>query len=69
MAGMRGCAAMIEDITEAVPEQWTRQTLLHASAWMGAFTRTTKILIAIRGCSHESALFFEVGPGGQLERV
>ena len=32
LAGMRGCVAMIEDITEAVPKQWTRQTLSHAPA-------------------------------------
>ena len=35
---------------------------------MGAFTRT-KILIAVRGCSQEMTLFFEVGLGGQLQRV
>ena len=60
---------MIEDITEAIPEQWTRQTDSCAPAWMGAFTRTAEILIAVRGCSQETTLFFGAGPGGQLQRV
>ena len=68
LVGLRGSAAMIEDITEAIPERWTRQTLSHAPAWMGAFTRT-EVLIAVRGCSQETTLYFEVGPGGQLQRV
>ena len=60
---------MIEDITEAIPEQWTLQTISSAPAWMGAFTRIAEMLIAVIGCSQETTLFFEVGPGGQLQRV
>ena len=35
---------------------------------MGAFTRT-EVLIAVRGCTSTTSLFFEVGIAGHLQRV
>lgn len=59
---------MIRDIDSAILEAWLeRQELAHV-AWMGAFMRT-EVLIAVRGCSIETPLFFEVGEGGRFLRV
>lgn len=35
---------------------------------MGAFTRF-EVLIAVRGCTEQTTLFFEIGEGGRLHRV
>ena len=65
---MRGSELMISDILEAIPEHWMQQQSADAPHWMGAFTRT-EILIAVRGCTSTTSLFFEVGDAGCLQRV
>ena len=57
LARMRGSAVMISDIEEVIPE-----------AWMGAFTRF-EVLLAVRGCSEDCQLFFEIGACGRMQRV
>ena len=65
LAGMHGSELMINDILEAIPEQWMEQQNAEAPHWMGAFTRT-EILIAMRGCTSTTSLFFDVGILGRL---
>ena len=68
LTGMRGSAVMIQDISEAIPAEWTQEPPLLAPSWMGAFTGT-EVLIAVRGCSDSVTVFFEIGIAGQLLRV
>ena len=68
LVGMRGSTVMISGILKAILEQWTQQGTLVAPTWMGAFTRT-EVLIAIRGCSGDTTLFFEVETVGKLQWV
>lgn len=68
LVGMRGAPQMIRDIEAALPEDWLQGAEPAPITWMGAFTRT-KILIAVRGCTEEATLFYEVGVSGHLHRV
>ena len=45
-----------------------QQQSAKAPHWMGAFTRI-EVLIAVRGCTSTTSLFFEVGIAGRLQRV
>ena len=68
LARMRGSAVMISDIEEVIPEAWTHPSEAPAPAWMGAFTRF-EVLLAVRGCSEDCQLFFEIGACGRMQRV
>lgn len=58
----------MRDVEDALPADWLQQRDPTPIAWMGAFTRL-EILIAVRGCTEHTTLFFEVGDGGRLHRV
>ena len=68
LARMRGSAVMISDIEEVIPEAWTHSSKTLAPAWMGVFTRF-EVLLAVRGCSEDCQLFFEIGACGRMQRV
>ena len=65
LVGMCGSELMISDILEAIPEHWMQEQSAEAPHWMGAFTRT-EVLIAVRGCTSTTSLFFEVGIAGHI---
>ena len=62
---MSGNALMISDIIEAIPEHWLQQQSADVPHCMGAFTRT-EVLIAMRGYTSTTSLFFKVGAIGRL---
>ena len=68
LIGMRGAEQMRRDIDDALLVDWLQQRDPAPIAWMGAFTRF-EILIAVRGCTEHTVLFFEVGDRGRLYRV
>lgn len=68
LARMRGSATMIRDIEEVIPMAWTHPLETTAPTWMGAFTRL-EVLLAVRGCSEDCQLFFEIGTCGRMQRV
>ena len=68
LTGMRGAEHMVRDIEDALPVAWLQQRAPAPIAWMGAFTRF-EVLIAVRGCTEQTTLFFELGEGGRLHRV
>lgn len=68
LAGLRGVQHMVSDIEDALPAEWLEPIASGPISWMGAFTRL-EILIAVRGCTEHTTLFFEVGESGRLHRV
>ena len=68
LVGLRGIPQMISNIEATVPATWLQPRPQTPIIRMGAFS-CLEILIAVRGCTKDHTLFFEVGEGGRLHQV